>query len=100
REAELKRWIHRRLPDAAKLPPEADLSRIESFRAGRLIAQDLASQAVGLVCDPDPGERWWDLRGEAEGGLHTYHLAALMGGKGSVVCTFDSERPRHEAALR
>ncbi len=100
REAELKPWIHRRLPDAAKLPPETDPSRIGSFGAGRLIVQDLASQAVGLVCDPDPGERWWDVRGEAEGGLHAFHLAALMGGKGSVVSTFDAERRRHEAARR
>src|SRR5262249_50599487 len=37
---------------------------------------------------------------EAEGGLHAFHLGALMGGKGSVVCAFDSERRRHEAALR
>jgi 16S rRNA (cytosine967-C5)-methyltransferase len=100
REAELKPWIHRRLPDAAKLPPETDLSRIESFEAGRLIVQDLASQAVGLACDPDPGERWWDVRGEAEGGLHALHLAALMRGKGSVTCTFDTERRRHDTALR
>jgi 16S rRNA (cytosine967-C5)-methyltransferase len=55
---------------------------------------------VGLVCDPDPGERWWDVRGEGDGGLIGHHLAALMGGKGSVVCTFESERRRHEAALR
>jgi 16S rRNA (cytosine967-C5)-methyltransferase len=100
REAELKPWIHRRLADAAKLPPETDLSRIGSFKSGRVIVQDLASQAVGLVCDPDTGERWWDVRGEAEGGLHALHLASLMGGKGSVVCTFDSERRRHDAALR
>jgi 16S rRNA (cytosine967-C5)-methyltransferase len=100
READLKPWIHRRLPEAAKLPPETDLSRIASFEAGRLIVQDLASQAVGIACDPDPGERWWDVRGETDGGLHAFHLAALMGGKGSVVSTFDSERRRHEAALR
>jgi 16S rRNA (cytosine967-C5)-methyltransferase len=100
REAEFKPWIHRRLSDAAKLPPETDLARVGSFKAGRLIVQDAASQAVGIVCDPDPGERWWDVRGESDGGLHALHLAALMGGKGSVICTFDSERRRHEAALR
>ena len=100
REVELKPWIHRRLAEAAKLPPETDLARIASFKAGQLVVQDLASQAVGIVCDPDPGERWWDVRGEVNGGLHAFHLAALMGGKGSVVCTFDTERRRHEAALR
>jgi 16S rRNA (cytosine967-C5)-methyltransferase len=100
REAEFKPWIHRRLPEAAKLPPETDLARVALFEAGRLVVQDLASQAVGLACDPDPGERWWDVRGEGDGGLHAFHLAALMGGKGSVVCTFETERRRHEAALR
>ncbi len=100
REAELKPWIHRRLPEAAKLPPESDVSRIGSFEAGRLIIQDLSSQAVGIACDPDPGERWWDVRGEADGGSVALHLAALMGGKGAITCTFDSERRRHEAALR
>lgn len=100
REAELKPWIHRRLPDAAKLPPEAELAGIGSFEAGRLVVQDLSSQAVGIACDPDPGERWWDVRGEGEGGLHAFHLAALMGGKGAVVCTFEAERRRHEVALR
>jgi 16S rRNA (cytosine967-C5)-methyltransferase len=100
REVELKPWIHRRLAEAAKLPPETDLSRIAAFKAGKLLIQDLASQAVGIVCDPDPGERWWDVRGEVDGGLNALHLAALMGGKGSVTCTFDTERRRHEAALR
>jgi 16S rRNA (cytosine967-C5)-methyltransferase len=100
REAELKPWIHRRLADAAKLPPEADLSRLSSFEAGRLVTQDLASQAFGIACDPDPGERWWDVRGEADGGFAALHLAALMGGKGSVTCTFGSEPDRHKAALR
>lgn len=100
REAELKPWVHRRVRDSAKLPPGTDLSRIASFEAGRLIVQDLSSQAVGIACDPDPGERWWDVRGEAVGGLVAFHLAALMGGKGSIVSTFDTERRRHETALR
>jgi 16S rRNA (cytosine967-C5)-methyltransferase len=100
REAELKPWIHRRLPSAAKLPPHADLSDLEVFHSGRLVVQDLASQAVGIVGDPDPGERWWDVRGEGDGGLPALHLAALMGGKGVVVCTVETERRRHETALR
>lgn len=98
RDAGLKPWIHRRLPTAAKLPPETDLLPFEAFRTGRLVPQDLASQAVAIVCDPDPGERWWDVNGES--GLHALHLAALMGGKGVVVCTFEQERRRRENAAR
>ncbi len=89
REAGIKPWIHRRLATAAKLPPETDLSALEAVQSGRLVAEDLSSQAVGTACDPDPGERWWDVRGE--GGLHSMHLAALMKGKGVVVATCDHE---------
>jgi 16S rRNA (cytosine967-C5)-methyltransferase len=94
----LKPWIHRRVPSAAKLPRETDLGELDDYRAGRIVAQDLASQAVALVCDPDPGERWWDSTGE--GGLHAQHLASIMQGKGAVVSTFDQPRRRQEAALR
>ncbi|MGP0069083.1 MAG: RsmB/NOP family class I SAM-dependent RNA methyltransferase [Isosphaeraceae bacterium] len=100
REANLKPWIHRQLTGAAKLPPDTDLTELAAYRSGRLVVQDLASQAVGLACDPDPGERWWDVRGEGFNGLHALHLATIMGGKGVVVCTFEAERRRHETALR
>ena len=98
REAGLKPWIHRHVTSAAKLPAETDLLRLDAFREGRLVVQDIASQAVALVCDPDPGERWWDVNGET--GLHAQHLASIMAGKGVVVCTFEQARRRHDAALR
>jgi 16S rRNA (cytosine967-C5)-methyltransferase len=98
REAGIKPWIHRRLETAAKLPPHTELSPLEAVQSGRLVAEDLSSQAVGTVCDPDPGERWWTVRGE--GGLHAMHIAALMKGKGVVVATFDHERGRQQTALR
>jgi 16S rRNA (cytosine967-C5)-methyltransferase len=98
RVAGLKPWVHRRLATAAKLPADTDLSQTNAFTSGQLVTQDLASQAVGMVCDPDPGERWWDLRGE--NGLHALHIAALMAGKGLVVSTFDNDRRRRETALR
>jgi 16S rRNA (cytosine967-C5)-methyltransferase len=98
REAGLKPWIHRRVASAAKLPPETDLALLDDHRAGRLVAQDLSAQAVSLVCDPDPGERWWDSSGED--GLHSQHLAALMRGRGVVICTFAQPRRRREAAMR
>src|SRR5262249_40876621 len=98
RQGGIKPWIHRRLETAAKLPAETDLSSLEAIESGRFVAEDLSSQAVGIAGVPDPGERWWCVRGE--GGLHAMHLAALMKGKGAVVATFDHERRRHEAALR
>jgi 16S rRNA (cytosine967-C5)-methyltransferase len=98
RDAELKPWIHRRIPTAARLPAETDLTAFESYRSGHLTVHDIVSQAVALVCDPDPGERWWDMC--ADNGLHSLHLAALMKGKGLVVATFDQERRRKAIALK
>ena len=53
--------------DAVKLPFKDDalavydtrinLYTLEGFRAGRFEIQDLASQEIGLVCAPRPGER-------------------------------------------
>jgi 16S rRNA (cytosine967-C5)-methyltransferase len=60
--------------------------------------QDLASQAVGLVCDPDPGERWWDACAGAGG--KALHLASLMGGKGLVVATDVQARRLKETVRR
>ena len=98
RDAGLKPWIHRRITTSAKLPADTDLTAFESYRSGHLIAHDIASQAVAMVCDPDPGERWWDVN--AESGLHSLHLAALMKGKGLVVATFEQESRRKATALR
>jgi len=98
REASIKPWIHRQLATAAKFLPQTDLSSLEAFQSGRLVAEDLTSQAVGPVCDPDPGERWWIVRGE--GGLHAMHIASLMKGKGVVIATCDHEPRRRQTALR
>jgi 16S rRNA (cytosine967-C5)-methyltransferase len=85
REGGLKPWVHRHVPTAARLPEDADVHHLPAFQRGALEIQDLASQAVALACDPDPGERWWDVCAGAGG--KALHLAALMEGKGVVVAT-------------
>ena len=85
REAGLKPWVHRRVTRAARLEPDSDVHHLPAFERGELEIQDLASQAVGLACDPDPGERWWDACAGAGG--KALQIAALMGGKGVVVAT-------------
>src|SRR5262249_39608852 len=92
-----KPWVHRRVTRAAKIEPEADVHHLPAFVRGELEIQDLASQAVGLACDPDPGERWWDACAGAGG--KALHLAALMGGKGVVVAT-DVNAGRLKEAVR
>jgi 16S rRNA (cytosine967-C5)-methyltransferase len=98
REAGIKPWIHRHLTTAAKLPADSDLTPQRPYREGELAIEDLSSQALGRVCDPEPGERWWDVCGGP--GLHALHLGALMDGKGTVVTTLEQESRRHEAAIR
>ncbi len=85
RDGGVKPWVHRHIPSAAKLPADSDVHHLPAFERGALEIQDLASQAVALACDPDPGERWWDACAGAGG--KALHLAALMGGKGVVVAT-------------
>ena len=93
----LKPWIHRTLTRSARLETDADVYHLPAFLRGELEIQDLASQAVALVCDPDPGERWWDACAGAGG--KSLHLAALMGGKGVVVAT-DAHESRLKEAVR
>lgn len=70
------------LNHALRYDGQEDLFRNELFQAGGFEIQDLASQAVGIVCAPQPGETWWDACA-GEGGK-TLHLSDLMGGKGLV----------------
>ena len=51
----------------------------------RLEIQDLASQATGLICNPRPGERWWDAC--CGSGGKTFHLAALGSPSVSLLAT-------------
>jgi 16S rRNA (cytosine967-C5)-methyltransferase len=97
RDAGLKPWLHRAVTTAAKLDPDTEVYALPAFARGVLEIQDIASQAVGLVCDPDPGERWWDACAGAGG--KALHLAAIMGGKGVVVAT-DSYEPRLKETVR
>ena len=59
-----------------------DLYVHPAFQAGEFEIQDLASQAVSLICAPQGTETWWDACA-GEGGK-TLHLSALMGGKGMI----------------
>lgn len=94
----LRPWLHRKVASAARLGTESNIHSLELFKQGKLEIQDLASQAVGLVCDPDPGERWWDACAGAGG--KTLHLSALMEGKGLVVATDVIEAKLKETVRR
>jgi 16S rRNA (cytosine967-C5)-methyltransferase len=70
------------LPDALLYRGEEDLFKTPEFHAGEFEIQDIASQVVGLVCTPQPGETWWDTCA-GEGGK-TLHLSDLMQNKGML----------------
>jgi 16S rRNA (cytosine967-C5)-methyltransferase len=70
------------LPDALQYGGETDLFKTPEFHAGEFEIQDIASQAVGWLCAPQPGETWWDTCA-GEGGK-TLHLSALMQNKGLI----------------
>ncbi len=77
------------IADALLYEGRADLFREPEFQAGEFELQDIASQVVGLLCNPQPGQTWWDACA-GEGGK-TLHLAALMRNKGLIWASDRSE---------
>ena len=72
---------------------QRDLYSTPAFRDGIFVLQDPASQAIGIACDPKPGQRWLDLCAGAGG--KTLQLASMMEGRGLVMaCDI------HEGRLR
>ncbi|MBL9166911.1 MAG: RsmB/NOP family class I SAM-dependent RNA methyltransferase [Verrucomicrobiales bacterium] len=69
-------------PDALEFKGEEDLFRTPEFQSGAFEIQDLSSQVVSHLCDPKPGETWWDACA-GEGGK-TLHLADFMKNKGLI----------------
>ncbi|MBI5385438.1 MAG: RsmB/NOP family class I SAM-dependent RNA methyltransferase [Verrucomicrobia bacterium] len=70
------------LPEALRYAGKEDLFRRPEFQDGEFEIQDIASQVVSLLCDPQPGETWWDACA-GEGGK-TLHLSDLMQNKGLI----------------
>jgi 16S rRNA (cytosine967-C5)-methyltransferase len=70
------------LPDALAYAGDADLFQTPEFHAGEFEIQDIASQLVGWLCAPQPGETWWDACA-GEGGK-TLHLSDLMQNRGLI----------------
>jgi 16S rRNA (cytosine967-C5)-methyltransferase len=77
-------------PDALRYGGSADLYVSDPFGAGAFEIQDLASQIVGSLCAPQPGETWWDACA-GEGGK-SLHLADQMANKGTLWCSDRSHR--------
>ncbi len=70
------------LTDTWRYVGTTDLFRTPAFQAGEFEIQDLHSQAVGWLCDPQPGETWWDACA-GEGGK-TLHLSDRLRNRGLI----------------
>ena len=77
-------------PETMAYTGHADLFRHPLFKDGSFEIQDIASQMVSRICDPKPGETWWDTCA-GEGGK-TLHLSDLMENKGLIWGTDRSKR--------
>ena len=105
RAAGLAAIAHPQLPDAIRVDRGANLWGLPKEISRTLDIQDLASQAVGHVCAPNPRSRWWDVC--AGSGGKALHLAMLMKNRGSILATdvresilAQFERRKREAGLR
>ena len=77
---------------------KVNLFSLDTYRKGFFEVQDLASQCVGAVCAPRPGERWYDPCAGAGG--KTLQLAELMRRRGVVLAGDVRERKLEELRRR
>ncbi|MBI1946176.1 MAG: RsmB/NOP family class I SAM-dependent RNA methyltransferase [Deltaproteobacteria bacterium] len=85
-------------PDGVVLEFRAELFSTRAFTAGLFEVQDEGSQLVSLLCGAAPGMTVVD--GCAGAGGKTLHLAAQMGGKGTLYALEPHERRRHDLSRR
>jgi len=76
--------IHESISNAVSLDPGISLQHVLGDHSGQFVVQDLASQCVGLVADPEKGGDWWDCCAGAGG--KALQLMDLME-EGKVLCT-------------
>lgn len=84
-EAGIQTSPHPVLSSALAVTPGVNLRGLAPQLAGLVEVQDLASQAAGIVCAPEPGSSWWDAC--CGSGGKTLHLADLMHGRGRILAT-------------
>ena len=82
--------LSRKIPGALAYGGKEDLFGSVEFHSGEFEIQDIASQAVGLVCGARRGETWWDACA-GEGGK-TLYLSESMDNSGLIWASDRSKR--------
>jgi 16S rRNA (cytosine967-C5)-methyltransferase len=77
-------------PQAVVLRSASAIDQLPGFKEGLFMVQGEASQLIGLLMDPQPGERILDAC--AAPGGKTTHLAELMDDRGEIVASDISRR--------
>jgi 16S rRNA (cytosine967-C5)-methyltransferase len=72
----------RAISDAVEYQGTDDLYQRPEFQSGQFEIQDIGSQWVSRIADPQPGETWWDACAGEGGKL--LHLSDLMDNKGLI----------------
>jgi len=81
----LKSTVHPAQPLAVSSPDHRGVTKLRQEVQGLMEMQTLVSQVAGLVCDPQPGEYWWDACCGAGG--KSLHLNELMKYKGRILAS-------------
>jgi len=98
RELEFEHQPHPDLLHAVALPGGTTLNRLEAAVGRSYEVQDIASQAVGLLCAPQPSEQWLDACAGAGG--KSLHLADLLQQQGRINATDLRGEPLNELKKR
>lgn len=77
--------FHSHNPKTLEIFSSLNFNDSVDYRKGRVEIQDISSQVVGLICDPDETDVWWDVCSGSGG--KALHLSALMGTRGLVYAT-------------
>lgn len=76
---------HPRIASAISVPRGMNLRSLPRPIRDRIDIQDLASQVTSLICNPEPGQNWWDAC--AGSGGKSLQLAALAGSTSTILAT-------------
>ena len=80
-----------------------NLNEVDTYKLGHLEIQDLASQVIGQICQPQADEQWWDACSGAGG--KTLQLRSLMlqknpNSRGSIIASDIRNKPLEELNKR